>query len=402
MLSLSGCFNSDECIETICQAEALVEQWQIDPVAAEAALLATTDPIIQIATLRALSEHQPAALSALCPKLSELPARECQQLSGRPHLWDSGSGAVSSLPIEGLVNPWADLPPQEVDCADDSCRLTAALAAGNGAGVCASVESVRWRQECFFRLAEQARDAHAGARLCLGAGQFADRCLGHISKHLAHPSTALNDAAGWQALTATVDEIAAVLPEALGERMADRIYAESLFSAYVAAESLTGDPLDHLPQRARPHIYAALAHRLMTEQSLVGLRAWEDALESALERRGAPGTTRARPGGIPNSWKTLLPGEEAIPWVAYLRDQRRAQGSTPETDRLITLLEANARRSRPDRALINEAMRSVDPLVRWTVARTIDPNYASGALHATLRADSDPLVQQRAQHHQTR
>ena len=117
MLSLSGCFNSDECIETICQAEALVEQWQIDPVAAEAALLATTDPIIQIATLRALSEHQPAALSALCPKLSELPARECQQLSGRPHLWDSGSGAVSSLPIEGLVNPWADLPPQEVECA---------------------------------------------------------------------------------------------------------------------------------------------------------------------------------------------------------------------------------------------------------------------------------------------
>lgn len=326
-------------------------------------------------------------------------------MSGRPHLWKTTRTPLSSLPLDGVANPWADLPIVETTCTDDSCRLTAAQSAGalgDGPGICAGIVETRWREECFFRVGERSPDIARGVTVCLGAGPFIERCLGHISRSLATPPIALSDAVRWQTLNEKVASASAALPQPLAQRMADRMWAESLLASYSAAEQATGDPLDHLPDSARPHILAAAAWRLVQTQTHTGRDAWMTALDAALKRRGAAHQPEARPGKIPSDWATVLPGEEVLPWVAYLRDHRRVRGQSEEADRLICLLEATARSDTPDSVLIAEAMEHTDREVRWTAARVAPQKTRHARLSTSLLVDPDPLVVQRAQGSKTR
>ncbi len=379
--------------------------WERDPEAGRAELLGISDPLIQLAVLRGLAGSHPGELAALCPALTGAPARECRQLSGRPHLWSQNGSRLGSLPTDEVSDPWAELPGILVDCDDDSCRLTAALSAGaggDGPGICAGIQTPKWRRECFFRLGEQSPDPGLGAKLCLGAGSIAERCLGHISRSLSTPPLSLADAAGWAALQDRIQAAAGGLPEPLASRLADRIWAESLLASYSAADRVTGDPLDHTPASAKSHILAAAAWRLVTTERHSGLEAWLAALDAALSRRGAGHDPSARPGATTRGWEELLPGEEGLAWVAYLRDQRRAVGETEESERIICLLEASARSPRPDPELLRDALSTEDRAVRWTAARLSPGHPGLPQLIGRIDSDPDPLVRQRAPEQKTR
>jgi len=373
----------------------IVDGWALDRVRATADLRALAEPVEQIAVLRALSETHPGDLTGLCEQLQDPARRECSHLSGRPHLWDKTQNPLGSLPAAERTDPWVDTAPIPTDCVDDSCRLDTALAAAphDSPGICASISTQKWRDECFFRLGELARDTATGVKLCLGSGVYVDQCLGHLSRAISAPALALGDAKGWTGVGQRI-AVAAAAAGPLGPRLADRLWAESLLAAYSAAERVTGDPLDLLPEQTRPHIYAAAARRLMQDEDHTGISEWTAALDDALARRGTGLRSDVRPGGVPAHWRELKPGEEGLPWVAYLRNQRRALGQSEAAERLICLLEANARRENLDRGLIEESLEHPDRLVRWTAARTAG-RLKQRSIVERISGDADPLIHQR-------
>lgn len=409
---LSACEDRDaECEGVDCTSPNVIDQWERDPDAARQAILATPDPVTQLAAVRALAMHHPEELAELCPGLSGATKRECTQMSQRPHLWKkpealkSEGQKLGSLTSEAVASPPTAFAPVETDCADNSCRLTAASEAGaqgSGPGICASITETSWRNECFFRVGEQAADLALGVTVCLHAGPYVERCLGHISRNLATPPIALDSAAGWKTLQASVQRVTQALPAPLSQQMANRIWAESLTASYNASGAVTGDPLDHLPAAARPHILAAAAWRLSKTERHRGLDAWMSALDAALARRGATHNAQGRPGAITRGWLKSLPGEDALPWVAYLRDQRRAQGQSEEAERIICLLEAMLRSSTRDELLLEDASRHPDQAVRWTVARVTGRHAQLDPINTILQQDADPLVVQRASVRRTR
>ena len=401
LLLLSGCGEEEPgCDGADCTSQQIVDQWDRAPSAARQALLDLSDPIVQLAVVRALAAAHPDALAELCPELSGETERECRQMSQRPHLWkQSNSKKLGSLPTDGVKNPWAALSAVEVGCADDSCRLTAASRAGaqgDGPGICASITEQRWRDECFFRVGEQSSDIALGMSICLGAGPYIERCLGHISRNLATPPLALNDAEGWKKHQESIQNTTKALPAPLAQRMVDRLWAESLTAAYNASKQATGDPLDHLPPSARPHILSAIAWRLTSTETHSGLVEWMAALDAALARRGTIHAPQMRPGIIKRGWMKVLPGEEALSWVAYLRDQRRVLGQSDEAERIICLLEGMHRSDTLDQRLLEDASTHSEREVRWTVSRIAKGNAERTSLNEVLQQDSDPLVVQRA------
>jgi len=310
------------------------ERWDADPDAALAALAAEPDPILQVAAFRALVDHDPG-VAQRCDALAgarEL-AEECRLVAGRPHLWETSTRTRRSLPLEGVVSPW-----------------------GERSHACLEEAPSRWRRECFFRAAEAAfssgRPGEAAA-LCLGVEANGDRCLGHLARLTATsvPGT-LGD---WLVVADTVASVGAALPASLGDRAMDRMWAESTLQSVWQAEQASGGIAVWLPDRAHRHLRAAVAWRVVSERPEA---AFEELVEATTAAMGAdpsgPSRARAPHGAVP------YPAVQATdPWVAYLRDQRRAVSEDVDEDLRLCVVEAAARQGRVE--ALAEAATGNDP-----------------------------------------
>jgi len=273
--------------------------------------------------------------------------------------------------------------------------------AGDPTGVraiCAGIDDLRWRSECMFDAVEHAcrRDRPEGcpvvAEVCLDAGPFRVPCLEQVAGELG--ATAPAPRGAWRGLAAHVDllerRLAAVDPR-LAERLVGRTWAEAVVTSGAKLSALSSEDLAGTPKAAAPHVRALLATRAVAG----GLA---DGLGSAAERlvagESTPGPVTV--GRVDGAWPDTLPGEEALPVVAWLGGARRATSPDPLVDQRIALVEAAGQADPPVIGLLVEGAADADPLVRWTAARLLsraDPRHP--ALER-LRGDADPLVRARA------
>lgn len=422
-----------DCDDVECRVAWSKERWTDDR-AAVLAGVAGLEPVEQAIVVQALTEAFPGDSREACDVLpQDDPAwRRCDALNARPHLWQidredpeagpAGSGKLyRSLALsEAPRNPWEGVEGHEAPCEDEQLRTTCQSEAGisyaaqgraRDAGLaCQAIAEAQWREECFFQVADAATRAERRhspeiVELCMGAGDYVSRCLGHLATNLADraPSALSPDGEHWAELARSIETAARALqsyaPELPG-RFADRTWSSALGRSYATVSSITGAPVGWVPPEAHPHLRAAIAWRLWELEGEVprDLDAWVVRFDQVATDR----TTSQEPGLpsdelVPRSgyWDEDLEGEEAIRWVNWFADTRRAASGEPGTDWIICLLEAAARSPQHAVALFDEASRHPDREVRWTAARLAPMVSLNRTTLARMAGDSDPLVAQR-------
>lgn len=435
-----------------CRKEVAVEQWKSDPDGLLSDLQKLDDPLEQVAVIEAVSEAWPGETGPLCRTLPPGAARSrCERINMRPHLaarggaGQGGSGgpttpsAVDSsaavvqdpgmtllIPSKAAAfatSPWESTPPAKLSCPDGTpdhtCRVQAAEKAGRqgqaeaAAAACMGIEAGQWRQECFFDAAEAAAGeggdtaAKTAATLCEGSGDFLANCLAHTAMGLAAAAPTANASAqgSWIRVIGGARGVQDALRDQdadLAARVAERVWSEATLRAYLGVSEVTGDPLTQLPEVAWPHVRAAAAWQLV---ALAGpqswtLEQWTTRLHDALGKhnfrpvQGRPSADRGVSVG--NLWAQLMPGEEVFHAILYLGQARRVVASDADSDEIVCLLEALARRPELSAQPLFDALDSPSPEVRWTAARLLQAVDRSGTASARLAQNPDPLVRGRA------
>jgi hypothetical protein len=352
----------------------------------------------------------------------------------RPDLLDDTTPTriIQVLANADLSNPLADVPAaaDSERCAEGAadCQVrvqTAAIEAAEAgdpalaAARCQAISADRWRSECMFRSAEstlrpgKARPIRSDlavevGRLCLASGEFRGNCYTHIGGRIATAApaadaTSSTDAAAWADIGLAVAGVIAPVAEqdeATAGLLSQRIWSEVSWRSVSAAADPTGFPLAHLPPSQAADYRSALAAWVVFETSPPTLSDARSAVEDRLARQEADADAGAKPnrpksfGG--DLWNVDLPGADALAWVYFADDARRATSEDPTIDLDIALLEAAARARPVQVRLLDAGLRSDDALVRWTTARLlghVDPRQRSRSTH-----DSDPLVAGRLAH----
>jgi hypothetical protein len=237
-----------------------------------------------------------------------------------------------------------------------------------------------WQAECRFSAAEatirgQGAAGYAGAaELCLSADRFQERCLIHLARDLSARTPAADRSPG-PALLATVQSAEAIgefwAQDGAATKFVDHFWSLAMGYAYLRAESVTGDIMDGVPDRVRPHIHAAAAWRLMqlSPSPDRSLDAWAEQLDTALASRAGrgPGEDPAvHMPGLGNLWHAEVEEDQQVSAVIYMGMGRRATSALVGIDRRICLLEAAARQSPPLAALVAEGALHPALPVRWT------------------------------------
>jgi len=387
----SGAPTWDECRDADCYTQLAMQRWPTEPDAV-AADIATLDVVAQEAVVLALVDAHPTTLETICQALSEGPAADrCNKLTERPHLLGGKAntalrqvgvpGLVDHTGIEALSSPWTDVPPRDVDCdmQVDACwsrAMVRAVQTGDPvevAAICNSVPSDRFRRECFFRAAETlgVQDAKArvdrlptAAALCLGAEDYNELCvreLGRAIARLAPPADQL-DHESWEQAAAAVAALEAGLAEtdaAVGQRVADRVWAAVVWGSYQRAQQLGGIPMLTLPPAAGPHIRATAAWFLLEREAQDhperDLPAWIERATTILADT-TPGPAPDDDQGVqPTRFvgNSTDPAVEPQPWVHYLGDNYRRVHDDPTQDLIACVLEAAARQG--ERSLLEPA-----------------------------------------------
>lgn len=404
-----------DCADLDCRERWVVANWQERQEEVIAAVVGTEDEVEQAALVMALAESELGRSQAMCAALPRSPARvKCNQLNSRLHLVDDqpllpkglareAPGPVSwRLDVNDLPrSPLADVELEVDPCAqvDDprKCRIrNARVQAGSGnvpkaAAFCHDVEDPKWSAECAFQASEErvrkgdATDAALAdaVDLCLMTGTFADNCFGHIPLRLGEMVPPVDTAteADWKRLNAQDKALYDALvsrgaPE-LAEAVRGLFWAETMGSTYTRAHTITGDPLDHLPEEARPHIRAAAAvamARTPPPEGTPSLDSIARELNSMLARRGP---TREEGSAHDGPWRPRAdlwpidrPGDGAIPAVVFMGSSRRAWAmDDPDADLRIAVLEAWARLNPTAMHLVDEGLADPHPLVVFTAER---------------------------------
>lgn len=397
------------------------------------AVRALPDPIVQSLAVEAVFHVHPEAAKTLCADLPPGPAaKRCEEYSTRPHLYQvdpadptAGPNGVGTafhvLALDGAAvrSPWSVAGPRLHPCPSDApasiCQVDAARAAAAGArmhdaaSACNAIEEEKWRYECYFQASETAFVARRvgtpgrAAELCLGAGWYVDRCLGHLAVELAHtaPSAAWEVPRNWNALNLAALEVQGVLTphgDGLAERWVHLMWAEAVAVAYGDLDHPTGLPLDMVEVRAVPHVRAMVAARAWAvegPQRSRTLDGWVDRLMSLLDARQPDPTShpvKVQETSLGAPWNRDLPGEEALAWVPYRGGlNRRVVSPDPRTDVTICLLEAVARAPGEGQAtLLRAGLAHPDPLVRWTAARLAPLVLGDDVVGAS--GEADPFV----------
>lgn len=366
--------------------------------------------------------HDPRHGKTLCAELTEGSLRaRCLQDSTRPHLYAkppdkrtqpgsrSAPGPHSSTLVLRPSAPslHAAVPPSAEGCptgaAGASCatdlaaRKAAEGSAAAAAAACLAISgSDHWRGECAFRAAETVarsrgpEDADEAVELCLMSGEWVGRCVDKVHEHLsrlAPPASSGPD--GWVPASRAWHEMSlawARQPAAVQRLVEDAWWAEVVARAYRLEDNVTGDPLDHLPAAAAPHVRAAVAWSLTRTGAFPEptLAAQVQVVQAALARRSVP-SERIRRTDLHRAprqdfWALDEGREGTIPAVHYLGMSRRAVSDDVEVDVALCVIEAAARRSTAWWPLVEEAARSPAALVSTSARRLMD--RAAGAKSA--------------------
>lgn len=429
-LLLSACSGSPPpCDDLPCQTRAMVATWDLDPAAATAQIAAMADPALRAALVEGLVEARPGRTGELCALVEAGPGRQrCEAIQQRPHLWletpqeqaafsgeaerilAPGTSARAAEPVEVLLPDCGEL--GRHGCLAQAAAARAAAGDHDAAhGLCAAIDTPRWQGECHFQVVEQG--CRAGqlercaplALLCLAAGPFRTPCLVQVAGELARiaPPAEAPGASGWSQLDQQIVSVEASLAERdpdLARRFADRTWAEAMVVSYAGAREVSGGPLAHIAASRLPHARAAAAWRLAVQGELRGdLSTRVLAVQAALGRTGRRADAQSSTltdRVVQGAWSEDLPGEDALPWVAFLQDARRTVGQDEAADLRIVLLELAARQEPPEVALLTEGLLDEDVRVRWTAARLLGGVDPEATALAAAREDVDPLVRRRA------
>lgn len=441
----------EACADAACRQASALATWDTERDATADRIAQLEDPVELAVLVSALSESRPGSTEPLCPRLQPKEAREhCRNVNLRAHLWaevDPGAKArarpdllddatptriIQVLADADLSNPLTDVAaaPDMEPCAEReaACQVRAqdaaieAAEAGDpdlAAARCQAISAERWRNECMFRSAESTlrpRDSLAirsdlaveVGRLCLASVEFRGNCYTHIGGRIAKAApaadaTSSTDAAAWTDVGLAVAGVivpVAEQDEATAGRLSQRIWSEVTWHSVSAAADPTGFPLAHLPPSQTANYRAALAAWVVFVTSPPTL---SDA-RGAVEVRQARQEVDADAGATPNwpkslggdLWNVDLPGEDALAWVYFTNDARRAFSEDPAIDLDIALLEAAARARPVQFRLLDDGLRSDDALVRWTAARLL--GHVDSRKRSRSTEDSDPLVAGRLAH----
>ena len=355
--------------------------------------------------------------------LSNCEAR-LQRTRGRPHLWGSAAqndrdvdmNAIAPVLIRSAAGPgqttvqfgdvesmYSELTPIPSSCELENydCRILEARNAVSPTGatvagqMCMAVQSRRWRDECFFRLAEattanlaQSNTAlRDGIEFCLMAGEFRNYCAEQVfalSIDLAAPLFAPRSA--WEP---ALEQLSVIREQWSGRREFLAVDIEQRFWSVLVQRSvsvsreLCGDPMDWLPEASAPHFRSAIAYRFVADalegsrlpgEGREDLQGWIDGVRGALAERchgeGSLIREDSRWRSIKDYWPIDEPGDENIPATTYLNGSRRPYDDVnPEIDEIIATVEALARFEYVPDSLIMSVRNHESEIVRWSVNR---------------------------------
>lgn len=433
----------------------LVARYADDPNGVRAEVLRISDPVLLDAAVMRLVEEYPGRTEGLCDSVPFGPAQDrCTRFNNRPHLWgsyvkSSGQGVESwSRPDDfrargtgaefpdTLLARWAETAPRGEACAAGDTpfhlclEMSAADAAKQGdveaaAGYCVAAAEGRIQWDCFYsaalavtpkcdsRYAPPPGGAHGdgtegafryprAAELCLGAGEYAAECHGHVLQGASElgAAAAASEADRLRQAVSVSESIELFWGDReprVGRATQEIYWALTLRKTVERGLLPSGNVLEAYPEGAHPHLRAAVAQRLIDAED--PLEATRARLAGSFET--ADGTD-IRPHLefelSPRFWGTDLEGEADFGATYYLDvgAGRRATDPDPETDLALAVLEAAARSPSPRLDLIGDALDDERLIVRWSatrLARVVDPG------RSTLRPpidDPDPRVQARA------
>lgn len=311
----------------------------------------------QLAALEEALLADPAQALSLCDEVTAPNARDrCARLRKRPHLWQPRVEAAVAIPspytgTPALASPCGQHPQPRACWSRFAYGKAATGDMTAAAGACAAVEAGPWREECWFQAGEAAAERRLAAgyadslAMCALAGRFQRDCLSHSVSLLAEdaPETPNGDWSSTVTAADTITDSWAGIDPAQGARWRDQLWAEALLYAYDRSLTLSGAPLDSLPEDAAPHVHAALAWRLMALSGAEShsLDGWTQVLQEAAEARTVT-TLEDRPRRALASIPALDPpeGPQTRSWLGV---SRRLHSPDAATDRKLCVLEAAAR-----------------------------------------------------------
>jgi hypothetical protein len=222
--------------------------------------------------------------------------------------------------------------------------------------------------------------------LCLASGSFGSECLEQsiILYSLQSPSADDPSADSWGIFLAhatALSEAELGIGKDFERELLNRFWAAILVRSYQLVQQVTGDPLDHLPIEAQPHVRAAAAYRMVRQRKvespdwgtdIQALAQWGQRLLEALDQRStAASPQRKLPNPrIRNFWPDDAKGDERWPAAIYLGVSRRTWSEDPQIDSQICMLEAMAQHRVGD-ALLQAATQHANPKIAWTATRLI-------------------------------
>ena len=403
-------------------ADDYVARFPDDPHGVRADVLALEDPVAQEVAVVALVEAFPGETASLCTDLPTGPVRtRCERFNTRPHLWTPPplSPAGPGLPLtprlasgpsnQRLLLPAGELPALAADgggcapgaavCLEQEAEDLAQRGQVDAAASrCAAIAEGKGQQDCFFRAAEALpagpEDYAGGVALCQRAGAFAPECHAHVVLKLSDGVGARLSAATNASATTRAEAIEAAWANsdpAFGALAADQFWSTYLHWAVVPApETLRGV---ELPPAAGPHLRALRAFAVSGADEVAGAaEAWRVDTGPPVPPASAEAVVQL------DLWQADLPGEGEVPavFLAAVAGGRRPISEDPATDQLLAVLEVLARQRPPALEAVAAHVAHADPLVRWTVARTLGWRAPDHPARAELLDDPDPLVRQRA------
>ena len=400
--------NIEDCSDAACREAWILHPDHADTQIQAAALQTITQPEERIVLVQKILDENPRQPPEICNQLPPGDAlRYCERIQDRPHLVEPPpavsvdatrpGGGPSNIELGGSPGGGfvASLPPAESGCEEatdaracrsqEALRLASAHQLEDAARSCLTLGAGRWQGECLFSTAEAALSAGApysrAMQLCLVAEPFSQQCHSHLLSSMAIRSPgATSPAAAWTPIIETAEQIEAAWASIDAEKGAlaqDRFWSEAIRLSYLKQPAV-GDPIDHLPAAAAPHVRAAMAWRLLesTNTPHSTLAEWsaraEEALASRSEQAQPPLSIRERKRldlWIRDHWATDAPGEEDIPASHYLGTARRPTDADPSIDLTLCLLEGIARQSWANHSIFDEASRSEVAVITWSAAR---------------------------------
>ena len=358
------------------------------------------DPLQSDLILLSQLESEPQNASSICSKLQGQEAISyCKAIEKRPHLWANpktlktnsqrkeGPASKHLVPSYTLNPPLKSqevtpCPPEQNETLCREKRAKEAQSVEQAYSECNSLEKEIWRQECFFQAAEATLSSlgyNDSAILCLNTGDFQANCFMHLSYSLAEtiPPALVEEKEEWDVViqhSKAVDSFWLEKDPQFGIAMQEQLWAKAIDISYTKAGIVTGNPIDHLPPKAIPHIRAAASFHLLQMEgaSAFTLEEWAKRIQRALDARLPVSAMRPpkpyQRRKLKNQWASDGKMDSNRPATYYMSDGRRTYSLDPHEDLLICVLEA-ATRVNNGQKLVEHGRNHSSPLVHWTAMR---------------------------------